>query len=108
MKINKKIYNKAFRAKLRANPKDYIAELGIPIKSVDDLEIIVKTDQKDLIHFPIFPKFSVQYAKDIKAGTGTIGSAGTAGTVGTMACFYTATVSTISCVGSVATAGSQL
>ncbi len=111
MKNNYKldIYNKEFRAKLKANPKSYID--GI----FSNIEYKIIESSKDVTYLVIphaDKAFSNASLKDLSAASGTVGSTGSVGTVGSAGSVFCAlgclgTLGTVSTVGSAGTYGSK-
>lgn len=94
------IFDKEFRNKLMANPKEHYKEFNNNL--LDDVKIVVKKNTKDTIYI-VIPSGDIMGNIDkVQAAGDCAGTAGTAGSLSTYGCATT----TASSFGSIASVGS--
>ncbi len=99
------IYDKQFRQQLRQFPQKHALELGIELD--DDVEVVVKTNTKDVTYCIINnPRLDLNLISELTAAGGKISTAGTVGSLSSAATVSTAcsTLLSASSSGSAGTA----
>ncbi len=101
------LYDKALRKQILSNPKVYAKSLGY---DCEDKTIIVKIDQKNIVHLVVPNDHSINLNRDelMNLSAAQASTASSAGTTGSVFCLSTigSSAGSLSTVGTAGTAGS--